>query len=735
MTYWIQQKKQNIISRVQSNRQAHQNSVQHDLDYKISVFQSKIREGPYYICSVCNRLLYRKTVIQLKKQVYNTAADKKDLFTDIKSFDDKHYICKTCHTKMLKGKVPCQAVCNKLCVDDLPPELSVLEKLEQILIAQRIVFEKIIVMPKGQQRKIKGAICNVPVECEQTCKILPRPPERSGIIMLKLKRKLEFRGHVYFQAVRPQVVLNALNWLKINNPLYNNIGIDIDNIDRNLSTLQQNDNVSEEHSGLDTTIDITNTSSNELENTNDDNNEDEDNHTSTDVGNSASTSYSSNDGNTPDNEERDDPLNYFRSPSNETCLQSIIPDYPVTVQENDEVSSGNEVYNIAPGENKHPVSLMMDKNCEELAFPVLFPKGQFGYTVEREIKLSPVKYFNARLLHHSGRFATNPEYLFFAQFIIEQKKVSDSINIALKKIHGQPLTASQIRSNPQGLQNLICQDQAYLFLRQIPGTPPYWQKFMYEVIAMVKQLGIPTWFMTLSCADLRWPELFQIIARTQGKNLTDEQVDALSYNERCSLLNLNPVIVAKHFQYRVETFFTEVLLSSTNPIGKIVYYALRIEFQMRGSPHLHALIWTSDCPKLTSETKEDYIDYIDQRVHAYLPNEDQDPELHELVKTYQKHSHSKTCRKYKNIKCRFSFGQFFTNRTIVAEPLPDDLDLEEKTNTLDKRKEILSLVKGKIDDLLNPSKSDYDPTLTEADIFSSVNITEEQYYWALSILT
>ena len=79
---------------------------------------------------------------------------------------------------------------------------------------------------------------------------------------------------------------------------------------------------------------------------------------------------------------------------------------------------------------------MMDKQCEELAFPVLFPKGRFGYHVERDIRLTPVKYFNARLLHHSGRFATNSEYLFFAQFIIEQKKVSDSINIALKKVHG-----------------------------------------------------------------------------------------------------------------------------------------------------------------------------------------------------------------------------------------------------------------------------------------------------------
>ena len=55
---------------------------------------------------------------------------------------------------------------------------------------------------------------------------------------------------------------------------------------------------------------------------------------------------------------------------------------------------------------------------------------------------------------------------------------------------------------------------------------------MYEVVAMVKQLGIPTWFMTLSCADLRWPELFQIIARANGKNMTAEEVETLSYNEK-----------------------------------------------------------------------------------------------------------------------------------------------------------------------------------------------------------
>ena len=49
-----------------------------------TTFQSKIREGPYYICSVCNRILYRKTVIQLKKQMFNT---QQELFTELYTHD------------------------------------------------------------------------------------------------------------------------------------------------------------------------------------------------------------------------------------------------------------------------------------------------------------------------------------------------------------------------------------------------------------------------------------------------------------------------------------------------------------------------------------------------------------------------------------------------------------------------------------------------------------------------
>ena len=104
-------------------------------------------------------------------------------------------------------------------------------------------------------------------------------------------------------------------------------------------------------------------------------------------------------------------------------------------------------------------------------------------------------------------------------------------------------------------------------------------------------------------------------------------------------------------------------------IGKIVYYALRIEFQMRSSPHLHSLIWTLDCPELKIGSEEAYIRYNWDHVKGNLPNGENDCEFHDLVKMY----HSRSCKKYKNIPCRFNFGQFFTNETVVSKPLADDM--------------------------------------------------------------
>ena len=56
-------------------------------------------------------------------------------------------------------------------------------------------------MLKGQTPKLTGSICNVPIDTNDVTNALPRGADSNGIVMIKLKRKLSFRGDVYFEAV------------------------------------------------------------------------------------------------------------------------------------------------------------------------------------------------------------------------------------------------------------------------------------------------------------------------------------------------------------------------------------------------------------------------------------------------------------------------------------------------------------------------------------------------------
>ena len=175
-----------------------------------------------------------------------------------------------------------------------------------------------------------------------------------------------------------------------------------------------------------------------------------------------------------------------------------------------------------------------------------------------------------------------------------------------------------------------------------------------------------------------------ILSKLYNLNLTDDQIQNMNYEDRCRYLNMNPVFVARHFQYRVETFFKEILLNGS--LGKVKYHVIRVEFQVRGSPHVHVFIWVEDPPILTHNTKINYIKYVDDIIRADLPNKEIEPELFRLVNTYQLHTHSKTCRKYKNQSCRFHFGHFFTDRTIISSPLSDNLADNDKQEILPKKK-------------------------------------------------
>ena len=121
-------------------------------------------------------------------------------------------------------------------------------------------------------------------------------------------------------------------------------------------------------------------------------------------------------------------------------------------------------------------------------------------------------------------------------------------------------------------------------MSSVNGILAYWKQFSYDVLAMMKQLRIPMYFLTV-CAALRWEELPYIINKLNNLGLSKEEFKNLSYQDRCNLMINNPVLVARHFHYKVEIFFKAMVLDRT--LVKTKYYALCIEFQERGSPHVH----------------------------------------------------------------------------------------------------------------------------------------------------
>jgi len=129
------------------------------------------------------------------------------------------------------------------------------------------------------------------------------------------------------------------------------------------------------------------------------------------------------------------------------------------------------------------------------------------------------------------------------------------------------------------------------------------------------------------------PELFRIIGQQSWRSMTDDDIAALSYDEKSSMLRNDPVLAARHSDHRLKAFFKDVLVGAS-ALGPVRQHFYRIKFQMRGSPHAHCLLWTADGSDMSKATAEE----IEPKVSGQLPPVE-DP-LHALVDRVQRHTHS-----------------------------------------------------------------------------------------------
>ena len=158
------------------------------------------------------------------------------------------------------------------------------------------------------------------------------------------------------------------------------------------------------------------------------------------------------------------------------------------------------------------------------------------------------------------------------------------------------------------------------------------------------------------------------------------------------------LLITRMFNSRVKAFIR--LLKSC---GKFDSHSYRIEFQIRGMPHVHGVLWLSqnELKKVLDENNEYRIDkvpeLIDKWISCSLENENE--ELNSLVAKVNTHHHTKSCNKGKT-KCRFHFPRLPSEKTLIARPISEKYtDEEECKRKSSEFKDVLERVKEHLENL------------------------------------
>ncbi|XP_076936001.1 uncharacterized protein LOC143602926 [Bidens hawaiensis] len=136
------------------------------------------------------------------------------------------------------------------------------------------------------------------------------------------------------------------------------------------------------------------------------------------------------------------------------------------------------------------------------------------------------------------------------------------------------------------------------------GGPRYMYKHYLDALAICKVHGKPQFFITFTC-NVKWPEIRHM-----------SKFPSLKPEDR-------PDIIARVFHIKVKSLID--FLKKKKPFGQVTADLYTIEFQKRGLPHCHLLLWVKQTSMVTQPSD------IDRFISAEIPNPDEDPLLYKVV--------------------------------------------------------------------------------------------------------
>jgi hypothetical protein len=638
-----------------------------------SNYESKIKEGPTHICSCCGGLWFEYSIREYTVEMLTNKGLKAEFIDTVCYL--KHAIiklCVTCRKDIMSNKVPNLGLSNGLAFYEVPDCLKILTELEERLISPRIPFMAIRSLGSCKQFGLKGNLVNVPMNVDTNVSVLPRSFSDTYTIQLKLMRQMKNKNAFMYETIRPKAVHTAVKYL-VEQELYKDEGIVISHdwlkeysnerenfiIDDEDKKLDENENIGKDFDDEDTW------------------------------------------------NERDD------KPVNPSATETLL---------NDEIGDQNDIgIKFAPGENNRPISILMDLKVDELTFPKIYCGKQ--RKIKANVKLTYAKIAKSELRMFDRRCGRISK-LFFTYKKLQTRKFSDAISINLRKTKNtKNITVAQML-NRDYVNGLIHNDDAFTFLRFDRSSPAFWELKKKEVMAMNRQLGCATLFLTLSAAETQWSELIVILTQVlENKVITLEEAENMNYEKKCDLIRNDPITCVRYFEHRLKCLW-EILSAPCGPFQgyELVDKYVRTEFQVRGTPHIHALLWLNNAPKYDKE-KPESIERCTEFIDKLISVNAKPTEFSEDLICLQRHKHTHTCKKHVNgcIICRFGIPYYPMRKTVILEPFSDDEKLTKK-----EREEISKNKQNVIKELDKISK-DKDNSLTFDEFLEHVNMNEEEY--------
>ena len=126
------------------------------------------------------------------------------------------------------------------------------------------------------------------------------------------------------------------------------------------------------------------------------------------------------------------------------------------------------------------------------------------------------------------------------------------------------------------------------------------------------------------------------------------------------------------------------------PISDVSHHFIKKEYQARGAPHFHMVLWIQDAPTIGNDHPDQIANWVEERITCRIPDQERNPELHKLVTKYQMHKCSSYCKRRKK------FGSAFVTRCKFNFPRPvsESFTVNDVEESLKSKRKIYQLARA-----------------------------------------